>query len=42
MNGKKVEIAVKNIINGQKPNNKESLVNPESLDYFKNIKEIKI
>ena len=37
INGKKVEIAVKNIINGLKINNKDSIVNPESLDYFKKI-----
>jgi len=37
VNGKKVEIAVKNIINGIKPNNISSLVNPESLDLYKNI-----
>ena len=40
INGKKVEVAVKNIINGIEPNNKESLSNPESLDMFKNIKEL--
>ena len=37
INGKKVEMAVKNIINGLKINNKDSIVNPESLDYFKKI-----
>ena len=40
LNGKKVEIAVKNIINGIKPNNKEALSNPDSLNLFKNIKEL--
>ena len=40
LNGKKVEIAVKNIIHGIEPKNKSSLSNPESLKYFKNIKEI--
>ena len=40
INGKKVEIAVKNIINGLKINNKDSIVNPESLDYFKKIKDL--
>ena len=40
LNGKKVEIAVKNIIHGITPKNKSSLINPESLDLFKNIKEI--
>ena len=40
INGKKVEIAVKNIIHGVEPKNKSSLSNPESLEYFKNIVEI--
>ena len=42
MNGKKVEIAVKKNINGFEVHNKESIVNPESLNYFKNIKELSI
>ena len=42
MNGKKVEIAVKKIINGYEVDNKESLANPESLEYYKNIKELDI
>ena len=41
INGKKVEIAVKNIINGINPKNKSALSNPKSLDLFKNIKELK-
>jgi len=40
INGKKVEIAVKNIINGFEPDNKSSLSNPESLDLYKNIIEL--
>ena len=40
LNGKKVEIAVKNIIHGIEPKNKSSLSNPESLEYYKNIAEI--
>ena len=40
LNGKKVEIAVKNIIHGIEPKNKSSLSNPESLEYYKNIVEI--
>jgi len=35
MSGKKVELAVKCIINGQAVPNKESIQNPESLRYFK-------
>ena len=39
---KKVEMAVKNIINGLKINNKDSIANPESLDYFKKIIDLLI
>ena len=42
MNGKKVEVAVKKIINGFEVDNKESLANPESLELFKNIEELHI
>ena len=38
--GKIVELAVKNIIEGNKIKNKEALANPEVLDYFKNLKEL--
>ena len=37
INGKKVEIAVKNIIEGKNVTNIDALSNPESLDYFKEI-----
>ncbi|MEZ5199044.1 MAG: acetoacetate--CoA ligase [Bacteroidales bacterium] len=37
INGKKVEIAVKKIIHGEEVKNKEALVNPECLDYYKGI-----
>ncbi len=37
INGKKVEIAVKKIINGEEVMNKDALANPESLDYYKDI-----
>jgi acetoacetyl-CoA synthetase len=40
LNGKKVEIAVKRIIHGQEVKNKDALANPDSLDNFKNRKEI--
>ena len=40
ISGKKVEIAVKKIINGEKINNKEALANPQSLDLYRNIKEL--
>jgi acetoacetyl-CoA synthetase len=35
INGKKVEIAVKRIINGQDIKNRDALANPESLEYFR-------
>ena len=38
--GKIVELAVKNIIEGNEIKNKEALANPESLGQFKNIKEL--
>ena len=37
LNGKKIELAVKNIINNEEVFNKSSIVNPKSLEYFKNI-----
>ena len=40
INGKKVEIAVRQVIHGQEVKNKEALANPESLDYYKNISEL--
>jgi acetoacetyl-CoA synthetase len=39
-NGKIVELAVKNLIDGNEINNKEALANPEVLDQFKNLKEL--
>jgi len=39
-NGKLVELAVKQIIEGQKIKNLEALGNPDSLKQFKNIKEL--
>ena len=40
INGKKVEIAVKNIIAGKDVSNRDALANPDSLDYYKNLKEL--
>ena len=37
LNGKKIELAVKNLINNEEVLNESSIVNPESLEYFKNI-----
>ena len=39
--GKIVEIVVRKLINGEELNNKESIANPNSLKYFKNLKELK-
>ncbi len=38
--GKIVELAVKKIINGEKIDNKESIANPESLEFFTNLTEL--
>ncbi len=40
INGKKVEIAVTRIINGEDVDNKDALANPQSLNQFKNISEL--
>ena len=40
-NGKIVELAVKNTIEGNQIKNKEALANPKILDQFKDIKELK-
>ena len=39
--GKIVELAVRKIINGEEINNKEAIANPDCLDYFKNLKELR-
>ena len=39
-NGKIVELAVKNIIEGNEIKNKEALLNPEALELFKNLEEL--
>ncbi len=39
--GKIVELAVKKVINGEELNNKEAIANPDSLKYFKDLKELK-
>jgi len=39
--GKIVELAVKKIINGEEINNLEAIGNPESLNFFKDLKELK-
>ncbi len=39
--GKIVELAVKKVINGEELNNKEAIANPKSLDFFKNLSQLK-
>ena len=39
--GKIVELAVKKILNGEELNNKESIANPHSLDFFRNLNVLK-
>jgi acetoacetyl-CoA synthetase len=40
LNLKKVELAVKKVIQGQAVLNKDALMNPQALDYFANLKEL--
>ncbi len=40
--GKIVELAVQKLINGEELNNKEAIANPESLDFFKNLPQLKV
>ena len=37
---KKVELAVKNVIQNMEVKNKDALINPEALDYFQDIAEL--
>lgn len=41
VNGKKVEIAVRQTVQGETVKNSNALANPESLSYFKDIPELK-
>ncbi|RMF08698.1 MAG: acetoacetate--CoA ligase, partial [Candidatus Neomarinimicrobiota bacterium] len=41
INGKKVEIAVKKIISGDEALNRDALANPDSLDYFRDLPELR-
>ena len=40
ISGKKVEIAVKKIIKGEKVKNRDALANPQSLKLYRDIKEL--
>jgi acetoacetyl-CoA synthetase len=42
LNMKKVELAVKKVIQGQPVLNKDALSNPQALDFYANIKELQI
>ena len=42
INGKKVELAVKHIIQNKEVKNKDSLANPKVLDYYQNLTEVLI
>jgi acetoacetyl-CoA synthetase len=42
LNGKKVEIAVRNVLEGKPVTNKDALLNPQALDQFANIPELKV
>jgi acetoacetyl-CoA synthetase len=42
MNGKKVELAVRNIIENQPVLNRDALANPEVLEYYRDIPELKL
>jgi acetoacetyl-CoA synthetase len=41
LNMKKVESAVRNIVNGRPVLNRDALINPESLDYYEDLKELR-
>lgn len=40
MNGKKIEVAIKRIISGQVVKNINAIANPQSLENYKNRKEL--
>ena len=40
--GKIVELAVRQIINGEKINNKEAIDNPDSLQFFEKLPQLKL
>ena len=40
--GKIVELAVRQVINGEKINNKEAIANPEALKFFENLSQLKL
>ena len=42
LNGKKVEIAVRNVVENKPVTNRDALLNPEALDQFINIPELQV
>jgi acetoacetyl-CoA synthetase len=40
VNGKKVELAVRNIIHGKPVENVDALSNPDALDLYRNLEEL--
>ncbi|MHB8918412.1 MAG: acyl-CoA synthetase family protein, partial [Desulfocucumaceae bacterium] len=42
INGKKVELAVRNIIHNKPVLNRDALANPESLEFFRNIPQLQV
>lgn len=40
VNGKKVELAVRNVIHGKPVLNREALANPDALELYKDIKDL--
>ena len=39
--GKIVELAVRQVVNGEKINNKEAIANPEALKFYENLSQLK-
>jgi len=39
-NGKIVELAVRQVVNGEKINNKEAIANPEALKFYENLPQL--
>ena len=39
--GKIVELAVRQVVHGEKINNKEAIANPEALKFYENLPELK-
>lgn len=42
LNGKKVELAVRNVLEGKPVTNKDALANPEALDLYADLPELRV